>query len=104
MTISLTQILKIEKILKHTRQYWIKNDFSNGLIEISLYFGSLIFGVLYYLNIVYDYNIERFEILYDITRIGGSFLILFNVICLLSRYYMATYDDLNTSDLSNVTL
>ena len=37
-------------------------------------------------------------------RIGGSFLILFSVIYLISRYYMATYEDLNTSDLSNVTL
>lgn len=104
MIISLAQILKIEKILIHTRQYWIKNDLSNGLIEIFLYFGSLCLGVLYYFNILYDYDIERFEILYNITRIGGSLLIFFSALCLLSRYYMTTYDDLNTSDLSNITI
>ena len=105
MIISLAQILKIEKILTQTKQYMIKNDLSNCLIEIFLFFASLIFGTLYYCNILYNnYNNENVEIFYKISRIGGSFFTILSAIFLINRYYMLTYDDLNTSDLSNVTI
>ena len=103
MTISLAQILKIQKILTETKQYIIKNDLSNCLIEIFLYFSSLCFGTLYFFNIVYNYDNERFELLYIIIRLGGSVLTLFSSLSLINRYYFITYDDLNVSDLSNVT-
>ena len=106
MIISLAQILKIDKILIHTRQYMIKNDLSNCLIEIFYYFASLFFGTLYYYNIMYDYHFyyEKLETLYKCTSIGGSIHTIFSSICLIKRYYCSSYDDLNTSDLSNVTL
>lgn len=106
MIISLAQILKIDKILIHTRQYMIKNDLSNCLIEIFFYFASLSFGTLYYFNIMYDYYFyyEKFKLLYKCTSIGGSILIIFSSFCLIDRYYCSSYADLNASDLSNLTL
>ena len=105
MIISLAQILKIEKILTQTKQYMIKNDLSNCLIEIFLFFASLIFGTLYYCNILYNYyDNEQVDLFYTICRIGGSFFSVLSSICLINRYYMSSYEDLNTSDLSNVTI
>ena len=104
MIISLAQILKIEKILTETEQYVIKKDLYYGLIEIFLYFGSLFFGTLYFFNILYDYETERFEVFYNVLRILGSFLILVSAFCLLKRYSQNNFDDLNVSDLSNVTI
>ena len=104
MIISLAQILKIEKILIQTNQYLIKNDLSNCLIEIFLYFGSLVFGTLYFLNIMYDYDTERFEVFYNVLRIAGSVFILFSALCLLQRYFGKNYEDLNLSTLSNATI
>ena len=104
MIISLAQILKIEKILIQTNQYLIKNDLSNCLIEIFLYFGSLVFGTLYFFNIMYDYDTERFEVFYNVLRIAGSVFILFSALCLLQRYFGKNYEDLNLSTLSNATI
>lgn len=104
MIISLAQILKIQKILTQTKQYMIKNDLPKCLIEIFLYLASLSFGTLYYLNIVYNYDDEKFKALYITLRISGSVFTLISSLCLINRYYMSSYDDLNTSNLSNVTL
>lgn len=105
MIISLAQIWKISKILTQTRQYMIQNDLSNCLIEIFFYFASLFFGTLYFFNLTYNtYDSEKFETFYKVTRIGGSVFTIFSSLSLINRYYMSSYDDLNTSDLSNVTL
>ena len=104
MIISLAQILKINKILVQTRQYMIQNDLANCLIEIFFYFASLSFGTIYYFNLLYDYDYEKYKIFYKITRMGGSVLTVLSSICLINRYYLSNYDDLNTSDLSNITL
>ena len=103
MIISLAQILKIAKILTENRQYVIKNDLSKCLIEIFLYFASLFFGTLYYFNILYN-DYEIYELLYQVSRIGGCIFTIFSSMCLIHRYYMSSYDDLNASDLSNVTI
>ena len=104
MIISLAQILKIEKILTQTRQYMIRNDLANCLIEIFFYFASLSFGTLNYFNLLYDYDYEKYKTFYKIIRLGGSVLTTLSSISLVNRYYLSSYDDLNTSDLSNVTL
>lgn len=104
MIISLAQILKIEKILVQTRQYMIKNDLANCLIEIFFYFASLAFGTLSYFNLLYDYDYEKYANFYKIIRMGGAILTSLSSICLINRYYLSSYDDLNTSDLSNITL
>ena len=104
MIISLAQILKINKILVQTRQYMIQNDLANCLIEIFYYFASLSFGTIYYFNLLYDYDYEKYKLFYKITRMGGSVLTVLSSICLINRYYLSNYDDLNTSDLSNITI
>ena len=104
MVISLAEILKIEKILTETRQYQIKNDLSNSLIEISYFFASLCFGTVYYLSIMYDFDPQKYEMLFILLRIGGSLLTVFSSLFLFNRYYLSSFDDLNTSDISNITM
>ena len=100
----MAEILKIEKILTETRQYQIKNDLSNSLIEISYFFASLCFGTVYYLSIMYDFDPQKYEMLFILLRIGGSLLIVFSSLFLFNRYYLSSFDDLNTSDISNITM
>jgi phosphate starvation-inducible membrane PsiE len=104
MVISLAQILKLEKILMETKQYIIKNDLSNCLIEIFFFFASLIYGTIYFYRLLYNYDNQNFVNLYMALRISGCFMIFFSSICLINRYYMSDYQDLNASDLSNITL
>ena len=103
MIISLSQILKLEKILTDNKQYAVKNDISNCFIEIFLFFGSLFFGASYYLQIMYNFDnsFNKFE--YILKFIGNGFII-FSGFCLIHRYFLSDYDDLNTTDLSNVTI
>lgn len=104
MVISLAQILKLEKILMETKQYVIRNDISNCLIEIFFFFASLAFGTIYFYQLLYNYDNQDFETFYMILRIIGCVLTFFSSASLINRYYMSDYDDLNASDLSNITL
>lgn len=104
MIISLTQILKLEKILTKNKQYFVVNDLSNSLIEIFLFFGSLCFGAFYFIQIAYNYDINRFLYLFSTLKIGGNTLIIFSSLCLFHRYFCSNFDDLNVSSLSNVTI
>lgn len=102
--ISLSQILKIEKILINNFQYKVINDLSNSFVEIFLFFGSLFFSTSYLIQMVYFYNREAFRFFIFFLKGIGIFFILFSDICLIFRYFFSGYDDLNTSDISNVTL
>ena len=104
MVISLAQILKLEKILMETKQYVIKNDLSNCLIEIFFFFASLAFGTIYFYRLLYNYDNQNFTNFYMALRITGCIMTFFSSACLINRYYMSDYDDLNASDLSNITL
>ena len=104
MIISLSQILKIEKILTENKQYAVKNDLSNCIIEIFLFFGSLFFGVSYYIQIMYNYDENSFNKFVNLLKIIGNFFIFFSGLTLIHRYFFSDYDDLNTSDLSNITI
>ena len=104
MVISLAQILKLEKILMETKQYVIKNDLSNCLIEICLFFASLAFGTIYFYRLLYNYDNQNFTTFYIALRISGSIMIFFSSFFLINRYYMHNYEDLNASDLSNITI
>ena len=103
MVISLAEILKLEKILMETKQYVIRNDLSNCLIEIFLFFASLAFGTIYFYRLLYNYD-NQISKFYMILRIGGCILTFFSSASLINRYYMSDYEDLNASDLSNITL
>ena len=103
MVISLAEILKLEKILMETKQYVIRNDLSNCLIEIFLFFASLDFGTIYFYRLLYNYD-NQITKFYIILRIGGCIMTFFSSASLINRYYMSDYEDLNASDLSNITL
>ena len=104
MIISLSQILKLEKILTDNRQYSVKNDLPNCFVEIFLFFGSLCFSISYLIQMVYIYDEETFRLFIIILKFIGIFFILFSDIFLIFRFFFSGYDDLNTSDTSNLTV
>ena len=104
MIISLSQILKLEKILTDNRQYSVKNDLPNCFVEIFLFFGSLCFSISYLIQMVYIYDEETFRLFVVILKFIGIFFILFSDIFLFFRFFFSGYDDLNTSDTSNLTV
>ena len=102
--ISLSQILKLNKILTDNKQYVVINDISNCFVEIFLFFGSLFFGASYYIQIMYNYDQETFNQFVTILKFIGNGFIILSGISLVHRYFLSDYDDLNASDLSNITL
>ena len=104
MIISLSQILKLEKILTDNRQYSVKNDLPNCFVEIFLFFGSLCYSISYLIQMVYIYDEETFRLFIIILKFIGIFFILFSDIFLIFRFFFSGYDDLNTSDTSNLTV
>ena len=104
MIISLSQILKLEKILTSNKQYDVINDLSHYLIEVFMFFGSLSFGTYYFIQIMYNYDRQSLKKLFISFKISGNLCIIFSGFCLLHRYFCSNFDDLNVSNLSNVTL
>ena len=104
MIISLSQIMKIEKILIENKSYMVHNDLSHSLVEIFMFFGSLSYGSYYFIQILYDYDRDILRYLFKILKLFGNGFIIFSSICLLDRYFCSSFDDLNISDLSNATL
>ena len=102
--ISLTQILKLEKILTNNKQYSVTNDLPNCFLEIFLFFGTLILSFSFLIEMCYDYDKNSFKLLIIILKSLGTFLIILSDVSLVFRYYFSSYNDLNTSDISNVTL
>ena len=74
------------------------------LIEIFFFFASLAFGTIYFYSLLYNYDNQNFETFYMTLRISGCIMAFFSSAFLINRYYMSDYDDLNASDLSNITL
>lgn len=103
MIISLAQILKIEKILTNNKQYSVMNDLPNCIIEISLFFSSLFFSTSFIIQMAYDYLKDSFQLLNFILNVIGILFLFISDISLLLRYFMSGYDDLNTSEISNLT-
>ena len=104
MLISITQILKIEKALVENRQFKNKNDLSRSMVEIFLFFGSLLFGSSYLIQMMYSYDEVKVFILLSVLKFIGNGFISFSGITMFYRYFFANIKDLNTSDLSYVTL
>ena len=102
--ISLIQILKFEKILTETKQYVVRNDITNCLSEIFLFFGSLLFSTSFYIQVMYNHDVERFKILLIIIKFIASGLVIISSIAVFHRYFLSDYEDLNASDLSYVTI
>jgi hypothetical protein len=82
----------------------VRNDISNCFIEIFLFFGSIFFGASYYIQIMYNFDEDSFRKFVIILKFIGNGSIIFSGFCLIHRYFLSDYDDLNISDLSNVTI
>ena len=107
MIICLSQILKLEKILTDSKKFSILKDLSLALIEIFMFFGSLCFGSFYLIQMLY-YNMDKyknfFNILFPTLYFTGSSSILLSGVCLIYRYFWSGYEDLNASELSNISI
>ena len=100
--ISLVQIFKIEKILTNNKQYDVKNDLYNCLVEIFLFFGSLIISASYLIQMMYYHKQET--LLIFIMKGLGEFFICASFISLFYRYYLSGSEDLNDSRISDRTI
>ena len=100
--ISLIQIFKIEKILTNNKLYDVKNDKSNCLVEIFLFFGSLIISASYLIQMMYYHKQET--LLIFIMKGLGEFFICASFISLFYRYYLSGSEDLNDSRISDRTI
>jgi hypothetical protein len=78
LTLSLSEIMKLEKMLTENKTNSVKSDFSKSLVEILLFFGSLLFGASYMIQLFYlnvdDSPLDKFYII--IRAVGNiNFLI-----------------------------
>jgi hypothetical protein len=103
LILSLIQILKIEQTLTENREYIIKKDISRSVVEILLFFGSLFFGTSYLIQIMYYFDDNFFIMLSSLKFIGNSLIIL-SGITMFYRYFFSGHQDLNTSEISNLSL
>lgn len=99
LTLSLSQIMKLEKMLIEDKTNSVKSDFSKSLVEILLFFGSLLFGASYMIQLFY-LNVEEspLDIFYLIIRVIGNVNFLISSLVLQYRYYLDNYNDLNVND------
>ena len=100
--ISLVQIFKIEKILTNNKLYDVKNDKSNCLVEIFLFFGSLIISASYLIQMMY-YHKQETLLIFIMKGFGESFICA-SFIFLFLRYYLSGSEDLNDSRISDRTI
>ena len=100
--ISLVQIFKIEKILTNNKQYDVKNDLFNCLVEIFLFFGSLIISASYLIQMMY-YHKQETLLIFIMKGFGESFICA-SFIFLFYRYYLSGSEDLNDSRISDRTI
>lgn len=100
--ISLVQIFKIEKILTNNKQYDVKNDLYNCLVEIFLFFGSLIISASYLIQMMY-YHKQETLLIFIMKGFGESFICA-SFIFLILRYYLSGSEDLNDSRISDRTI
>jgi len=104
LIVSVTQIFKIEQAMIENREFMIKNDLERSLVEICLFFGSLLFGSSDLVQIMYIFDDDAFFVLLAILKFLGNIFVIASGIILLYRYFCAPNKDLNTSDLSAYTL
>ena len=99
---------KIEQILIKTKQYNVKNDLSNFFIELF----NLIFGILFSFGFILYilFYLSNTEIILNNIRmcqyfwISGTISLLLSSICLIYRYFLSGYDDLNISNMTYATI
>lgn len=96
LTLSLSQIMKLEKMLTENKTNSVKSDFSKSLVEILLFFGSLLFGASYMIQMFYvNMDESPLDIFYLLIRAAGNLILFSSSLVLQYRYYLSSYNDLN---------
>ena len=104
LILSVTQIYKIGQALTENREYIIKNDISRSIVEILLFFGSLFFGTSYLIQIAYSFDVNNYFTMIMGFKLTGNCLIILSGITMFYRYFCSSHQDLNSSDMSNISL
>jgi hypothetical protein len=104
LILSVTQIYKIGQALTENREYIIKNDISRSIVEILLFFGSLFFGTSYLIQIAYSFDVNNYFTMIMGFKLTGNCLIILSGITMFYRYFCSSHQDLNSSDISNLSL
>ncbi len=101
---SVTQIYKIGQTLTENREYLITKDITRSIVEILFFFGSLLFGTSYLIQIMYNYNLNNYIVMIATSKFIGNCLIIFSGITMCYRYFCSSHEDLNSSAVSNLSL
>ena len=101
----ITEILKIEKTLTNTKQYRVKNDISNSMVEITNFIGALLYFTVNLIIISYKDN-EKDKIIFFVSVINliGTVFFVVSSFILFYRYFLSGFDDLNVSESSFMTI
>lgn len=101
----ITEILKIEKTLTNTKQYRVKNDISNSMVEITNFIGALLYFTGNLIIISYKDN-EKDKIIFFVSVINliGTVFFVVSSFILFYRYFLSGFDDLNVSESSFMTI
>ena len=99
LTLGLSQIMKLEKMLIENKTNSIMRDFSKSLVEILLFFGSLFYGASYMIQMFYlnsdEPPLEKFFI---VLRGIGNVNFFASSIVLQYRYYLSEYSDIDVDE------
>ena len=92
----ITEIFKIEKTLTNTKQYRVKNDISNSMVEITNFIGALLYFTGNLIVISYKNN-EKDKIIFFVSVINliGTVFFVVSSFILFYRYFLSGFDDLN---------
>ena len=88
--------------MTNNKQYDVKNDLYNCLVEIFLFFGSLIISASYLIQMMY-YHKQETLLIFIMKGFGESFICA-SFIFLFLRYYLSGSEDLNDSRISDRTI
>ena len=100
----ITEILKIEKTLTNTKQYRVKNDISNSMVEIINFIGALLYFIGNLIIIHYKNNKkDKISFYVSVINLFGSVFFVLNSFILFYRF-LSGFDDLNVSKPSFMTI
>ena len=101
----ITEILKIEKTLTNTKQYRVKNDISNSMVEIINFIGALLYFIGNLIIIPYKNNKkDKISFYVSVINLFGSVFFVLSSFILFYRYFLSGFDDLNVSESSFMTI
>lgn len=102
----ISQISKVYRILKKTKQYTFRKDKSNLTVELFLMISALLYIVYYSFVIVFTDNNSFIKLNYidNYVNLGAVFMLFFSALSMQYRYYISGFQDLNMSNVSVFTV